>query len=356
MAIFDVTVMGAGVFGLSVAFACAQRGAKVRVVERTGVAAGCSGGVVGMLAPPHAPENWNDIKEFQFQSLISAEEFWTRASELSGLPTGYGRVGRLQPIDTDRALQLAWERAGTARECWQGKALWEVIEAPDTDWSPVSQTGLVIHDTLSARIHPRSACDALAGGAIRALGGEVVIGDAPPPRQVVWATGLAGLQALSAERGKQIGNGGVKGQAAVLGGLDARGGMAQVATGPVLIVPHENGTVAVGSTSEREYTSADKTDEQLDEILLKAGAVLPVLKAAPPVVERWAGLRPPRARSRAPMLGAWPGGRSGEFIANGGFKIGFGMAPPKVAEVMADLVLEGGVDHIPDRFRVEASL
>jgi glycine/D-amino acid oxidase-like deaminating enzyme len=53
------------------------------------------------------------------------------------------------------------------------------------------------------------------------------------------------------------------------------------------------------------------------------------------------------------MLGPWPG-RDGEFIANGGFKIGFGMAP-KVAEVMADLVLDG-VDAIPGEFRIEASL
>ncbi len=52
------------------------------------------------------------------------------------------------------------------------------------------------------------------------------------------------------------------------------------------------------------------------------------------------------------MLGPWPG-RAGQFIANGGFKIGFGMAP-KVAEVMADLVLDGR-DAIPDAFRVEAS-
>lgn len=346
MATVDVTVMGAGVFGLSTAFACALRGAKVRVIERTGIAAGCSGGVVGMLAP-HAPENWNDIKEFQFQSLITAETFWARAAKLSGLPTGYGRVGRLQPIDTERGLELARERALTARDCWQGKATWEVTPAPDGDWSPRSETGLVIHDTLSARIHPRSACEAMAG-AIRALGGEVVIGEAPKEGKVVWATGLAGLQELSAERDRQVGNG-VKGQAAVLG-LDARG-MAQVAAGPVLIVPHENGTVAVGSTSERDYASPDETDEQLDEILLKAGEVLPVLRAAP-VIERWAGLRP-RARSRAPMLGEWPG-RDGEYIANGGFKIGFGMAP-KVAGVMADLVLDGQ-DRIPDRFRVEASL
>ena len=53
------------------------------------------------------------------------------------------------------------------------------------------------------------------------------------------------------------------------------------------------------------------------------------------------------------MLGAWPG-REGEYIANGGFKIGFGMAP-KVAEVMADLVLER-LDAIPHDFRVEANL
>ncbi|MEO5615955.1 MAG: FAD-dependent oxidoreductase, partial [Cypionkella sp.] len=38
------------------------------------------------------------------------------------------------------------------------------------------------------------------------------------------------------------------------------------------------------------------------------------------------------------------------FVANGGFKIGFGMAP-KVAEVMVDLVLEGR-DAIPEGFRV----
>jgi glycine/D-amino acid oxidase-like deaminating enzyme len=37
-------------------------------------------------------------------------------------------------------------------------------------------------------------------------------------------------------------------------------------------------------------------------------------------------------------------------VANGGFKIGFGMAP-KVAQVMADLVLEGR-DRVPEGFRL----
>ena len=53
------------------------------------------------------------------------------------------------------------------------------------------------------------------------------------------------------------------------------------------------------------------------------------------------------------MLGAWPD-RLGHFIANGGFKIGFGMAP-KVAATMADLILDGR-NTIPDGFDVTASL
>jgi glycine oxidase len=53
------------------------------------------------------------------------------------------------------------------------------------------------------------------------------------------------------------------------------------------------------------------------------------------------------------MLGAHPL-HAEQFIANGGFKIGFGMAP-KVAEVMADLMLDE-VDRIPEGFRPQASL
>jgi glycine/D-amino acid oxidase-like deaminating enzyme len=53
------------------------------------------------------------------------------------------------------------------------------------------------------------------------------------------------------------------------------------------------------------------------------------------------------------MLGPWPG-RPGHFIANGGFKIGFGMAP-KVAHVMAELVLDGK-DAVPEGFRTDEAL
>jgi glycine oxidase len=345
MASVDVTVRGAGIFGLSVAWACAQRGARVRVIETVGIGAGSSGGVVGALSP-HVPEAWNLKKAFQLESLLLAAGWWAGVEAVSGLSSGYGRVGRLQPLADERAVEAARRRGLEAEGLWQGQAVWRVVPVTGAAWEPVSPSGWMVEDTLSARISPPMALEALVT-ALRAKGGEVVLGEAEQAGAVVHATGVPGLAALSAALGKRVGSG-VKGQALSLR-YEAREA-AQLFVDGLHIVPHADGTVAVGSTSETGWTH-DGPDGQLDGLLERAVAAVPVLQGAE-VVARWAGVRP-RAASRAPMLGAWPG-RDGHFIANGGFKIGFGMAP-KVAEVMADLVLEGR-DSIPDGFRVEASL
>lgn len=342
----DVTVMGAGAFGLSVAWACAKRNAKVRVIDPGGVAAGSSGGLVGALAP-HTPENWNDKKAFQFESLIMAEAFWKDIEEISGQSSGYGRTGRLQPIADDRALELARKREDGAKELWQGLATWQVVDRSEfADWAPHSPTDKLIYDTLTARMHPRQACTALAA-AIGQKGGEVCCEGAPQGK-VVWATGWQGLMQLSEAMGRTVGNG-VKGQAALFK-LD-RGGKPQLFADALHIIPHADGTVAIGSTSERAFEDPTTTDAQLDDVIARAIKALPELANAP-LLERWAGVRP-RAKSRAPMLGDHPL-RKGDFIANGGFKIGFGMAP-KIGECMADLILEDR-DTIPEAFKPDASL
>ncbi|SLN44161.1 NAD(P)/FAD-dependent oxidoreductase [Roseisalinus antarcticus] len=344
MATADVTIRGAGVFGLSVAYACARRGAAVQVIDPHGPAAGASGGVVGALAP-HVPEQWNDKKAFQLESLLMAAGFWADVTALSGLDPGYARSGRVQPLADAEAAGLARRRVVGAADLWRGEASWEVTE-DSGGWRVESPTGLFVRDTLSARIHPRQATLALAG-AVTALGGRICREGADRGK-VVWATGWQGLMALSDELGRVAGNG-VKGQAAVL--RHAACHLPQVFVDGIHVVPHGDGTVAVGSTSEREFDRPDTVDEQLDVILKHVRAAVPELADAE-VLGRWAGVRP-RARSRAPILGGWPG-RTGHFIANGGFKIGFGMAP-LVGEVMADLVFEGR-DRIPAPFRVSASL
>ncbi|UWQ18970.1 FAD-binding oxidoreductase [Jannaschia sp. M317] len=337
----DVTVLGAGAFGLSCAWALIRRGARVRVIDPAGVGTGSSGGIVGALAP-HVPEQWNDKKAFQLDSLLMAEDWWRAVADAGGGDPGYARSGRLQPIPDAAALLRAQDRAAGARLLWPSGILWDVIDAPD-DWSPPSPTGRVIRDTLSARLHPARACAALAA-AIRAQGSEIVV-DGTTEGLVLHATGWQGLASMQDDRGRAAGNG-VKGQAVLLD-LDRRD-LPQLYADGLHIVPHADGTTAIGSTSERDFDDPTATDAQLDAVLARAVAAVPTL-AGCRVLRRWAGVRP-RARSRAPLMGAWPG-RAGHFIANGGFKIGFGVAP-KVAEVMADLVLTGS-DTIPEAFRTD---
>ena len=344
MARYDLTIRGGGIFGLSIAWEAARRGARVRLIETQAIGAGASGGVVGALAP-HVPENWNAKKQFQLESLLAAGAFFASASEASGLPTGYARTGRLQPLADDEAVALACRRTETARILWQDHATWQVIPAPSGDgWHPTSATGFLVHDSLTARINPRQTAAALVA-AIRTCG-EVILGDAPDEGPTIWATGTAGLDALSASLGRGVGSG-VKGQAALLR-FDAAT-LPQLFVDTLHIVPHADGTVAIGSTSEHDWTDPTATDTRLDALLTRARAALPALRDAP-VIARWAALRP-RARTRAPILGPWPG-RPGHFVANGGFKIGFGMAA-KVAQTMVDLVLDGR-DGIPADFRSTA--
>ena len=344
-----VTVMGGGVLGLCTAFVLARRGVTVRVVEKRRIGAGASGGVVGALAP-HAPEQWNAIKAFQFDSLIMAESFWSDVAQIGGADPGYARLGRVQPLGDDAAVARAHARAEAAADLWQGRARWQVIAADQAPGMALrSDTGLVVMDTLSARLSPRAALAALTA-ALAARGVTVEAGDAPPAgaQAVIWATGAEGLADLSAALGVSIGAA-VKGQAALLA-ADWRDAPQIYAPG-LHVVPHADGLVAVGSTSEREFADGAATDSQLDAVIDRARALCPALAGAR-VLERWAGLRP-RARSRQPVMGGWPG-RPGHYVLNGGFKIGFGLAP-KLADVMAALVLDGQ-DTRPAGMRVEDCL
>lgn len=346
MATVDVTVRGAGVFGLSVAWACLKAGAQVRVIDPGGVASGASGGIVGALAP-HVPEQWNPKKAFQLESLLMAADWWSEVEAAGNLPSGYGRTGRLQPIADDAGLTLAQSRADGAKTLWEGRAIWEVVERHD-DFAPQSPTGLLIHDTLSGRLHPLQACTALAA-AIKARGGEITQeAETPDEGAVVWATGWQGLQDMTNRHTRLVGAG-VKGQAVLLD-YDARTAP-QLFVDGLHIIAHSDGTTAIGSTSEREFEDPISTDTACDDLLAKARDAVPALADAQEI-RRWAGVRP-RSRTRAPMLGGHPF-MDGAFVANGGFKIGFGMAP-LAAQLLSRLILTGE-NLIPPDFDPSRSL
>ncbi|QRZ12734.1 FAD-binding oxidoreductase [Paracoccus methylovorus] len=330
----EITVAGGGIFGLACAWELTRRGQKVRLFEAERIGSGTSGGHVGALAP-HSPENWNAKKQVQLDALIAAADWWAGVKAAGGADPGYIRLGRLQPVPEGAEARMA-ERVEAARTNWPDWAGLELTDAPLGALVPASPSGLWLVDRLTARVSPRRACAALAA-AIRAQGGEIIEGQAAPDAPAIWATGVAGLA--------PFGGNGVKGQSALLA-LDLSAEQQVFADG-LHIVPHADGTVAIGSTSERDATDL-ATDGQLEALIEKARAMCPVLGDAP-VIDRWAGFRP-RALSRAPLVGAWPG-RPGHYVANGGFKIGLAMAPA-VAVMLADLIVEGH-DRIPDGFRPE---
>ncbi|MEZ5723851.1 MAG: FAD-dependent oxidoreductase [Paracoccaceae bacterium] len=344
----SISVIGAGIAGLSLAWEIAKRGHHVRVIEAEGIGAGSSGGTVGALAP-HAPDGWNAKKQFQLESLLSAQGFWTEVAEAGGMDPGYARTGRVQPVAAAELPKLKARIEGAGRFWGNAARMWLTQDRPGGPLCPDSPDGWWLMDDLTARLSPRAAGAALAA-AIRSRGGDIMIGQRAAIGEIagpaIWATGTEGLAQLGEDLGRKVGQG-VKGQSAALAynAPDAP----QVYAGGLHIVPHADGTVGIGSTSENSFDHPG-TDALLEDVIDSARLLCPAL-AETKVVTRWAGIRP-RARSRAPLAGPWPG-RPGQFVLNGGFKIGFGMAPA-LARHMADLVLKGR-DDLPEGFRLQGS-
>jgi glycine oxidase len=344
---YDVIVVGGGIFGLNCAYAAARDGLYVCVLEAESPGAGASGGIVGALSP-HQPLGWSPKKQIQLDALILADSFWADVGLAGGLHPGYARTGRYLPIGTPRALEKMAAQRDAAREAWPEAFCWQIVPPGELpSWlDPAAFPLGAVFESLSARLHPRRALAALTA-AIASLGGEIrthvrVVRVEPDFAEVddgrieadaiVVAAGLGGPDLV---RPILPGTGGigVKGQAALLSEC-ADPPAAMVCSDGVYIVPHADGTVAVGSTSEKLFADPTATDDQLDALIARARRLCPGLAEAR-ILERWAGVRP-RGPAADPIVGPvpdWPN----VFVANGGFKTGFGFAP-LIGRAVADMI------------------
>ncbi len=336
----QVAIIGAGIFGLAAAWACAARGMSVTVYEANRIGAGSSGGVVGAMSP-HMPEAWNPKKAFQFRALLRAEAFWREVAELSGEDPGYGRVGRVMPIHTPRARELAEARIQTAQELWQGHATWRVVETAQ-GMSP--QHGAVV-ESLSARLYPAYAVTCLARALLAK--GVTILEQSPVTDpctldvdHVVVAAGHWCPQVLP---DLALTLRGVKGQAAL---LDVRlpDDTPVIFDDGLYIIGHGSRGTAIGSTSENAWQD-DGPDEKLDAVIQRAVAVQPKLAQAR-VVQRWAGVRP-RSVLPDPVMGEVA---DGVWLFSGGFKIGFGIAHELAAQLAR--MISGEEPDMPESFHL----
>lgn len=347
----DVLVVGAGIFGLSVAWAASQRGLSVRVLEVEQVGAGASGGIVGALTP-HAPSRWRPMMAFQFEALSHLPEHIARLEAETGCTTGYVRSGRVTPLVSQKARAAAERDVLAAPETWGNRARHEILESvPEAahGWiRPEAAPFGLVRDTISARVDPRAYMSALAAGLGDAISGGVrvtgVSGDGVyagaefhPAGTVVLAAGWQVWDLVQPHLPDMAGQP-VKGQSALFR-ADA-GDLPVIYQDGLYIVPHAGGRVAVGSTSEKVFGHASDTDELLEDVIARARVICPALQQAD-VIKRWAGLRP-KPPGREPVIGPLPDMPS-VWLAAGGYKISFG-----IAHAVADAVVSGILRETPD--------
>lgn len=355
----DLLIVGGGIMGLWAARFALEAGLSVTLVDADRIASGASGGLLGSLMP-YMPDRWCEKKQFQFDALLSLEDEVARLEAETGCSAGYRRAGRLIMLPKPHLRTIALRHEKDAQTAWQTPTrsfAWQVLDQSPfgADWPDPSYTeGGLVNDTLAARVSPRGLTEGLrqvlmASPRCQIIEGAAVTGFDVAQRQALLQDGrkiayghvmiAAGtgsfplLEALMPPQPQPLGMA-VKGQSALLQAkIDPA--LPLLFLDGVYIVPHDDGRVAIGSTSENHFNEAFTTDDQLERLIERVGIMVPALRDAP-VVERWAGLRP-KAIDRDPMVGPHPEHPS--IIAlTGGFKISFGLAHRLAQAALAPLL------------------
>ena len=331
--------------GLWAAVHAERRGINTIIADAGSLGGGASGGLLGALMP-HMPDRWSDKKQFQFDALVRLEAEIATLEAETGLSAGYTRSGRLIPLPKPHLAKIARGHSEDAERHWHAgdcRFHWHVLDRLPVDgWIEASagESGFV-HDTLAARVAPRSLIAVLIAFLRRANHVRIIehaaVSDFDPERGIAEigsqavAFGCciiaAGHQSFPLLEGltpglKQPLGQAVKGQAALLK-ADIDPALPTIFLDGLYVVAHEGGHAAIGSTSENRFDDPTSTDAQLDALIEAARAIVPALRSAP-VVERWAGLRP-KAIDRDPMIGRHPD-HSRLIALTGGFKVSFGLA------------------------------
>lgn len=348
----DILIVGGGIVGLWCAVKAMQQGLSTSLYEQNIIGSGASGGFLGALMP-HQPIKWNEKKQFQLRALIELETEIQKIESATGLTCGYRRCGRLIPIRNEEKLRQSLTYQEAAQTNWPdtsetGTRLdWNILDKiPDPNWLNSARAPLACdYDTLSAKVNPRALLGCLKKLASAKadiyenspvadvqINGDVKLQDGTRIQagKVIVAAGYESFDLLQPLTRKPLGKG-VKGQAVLLQPEHKVSTASPIIyDGGTYIIAHEDGHVAVGSTSENEFQDPTQTDDDaIEGLIAKATRLCPALADAS-VIERWAGVRP-KAIGRDPIVGNVPDSSSRVIVASGGFKISLGIAH-KLAE------------------------
>ena len=351
----DALIVGAGAIGLACAWRAAQRGLRVRVLERNEPGSGASGIAAGMLAPV-GEASWGEDR--LLEAALASHATWPAfAAELaadSGVDSGFIGGGAVHvALDRDEAAELRRRHdlmtsLGLPAE-WLGARDCRALE-PGLHPSVVGG----VHAPHEAGVDPRALVGALELACERA-GVEIVSG-AEVSGAVIDGDRLAGVESADGQRhlaGATVLAAGawsgvarwlpdaarppvrpVKGQILTLrANLDQAVAERIVVTERVYLVPRAEGRLVVGATVEELGFDVRVTASGVHELLREAYRVVPdVLELE---LERAvAGLRP-GTPDNAPLVGR--GSLQGLLLATGHFRNGILLAPLTAVGIAATL-------------------
>ena len=163
--------------------------------------------------------------------------------------------------------------------------------------------------------------------------------------QLAVTAGYRSFPWLSALTGTSVGTG-VKGQSRIVQ-LTTPDDASILYDDGCYIVPHENGTIAVGSSSQKQWSGEQQPDTEQWAFWDRAQALCPALRGAP-IIAEWAGVRP-RGKSAAPVVGAVPA-HEGVWVFTGGFKISLGIAHRAAAALVQQITGTKQTIALPSSF------
>jgi glycine oxidase len=362
-----VTIAGAGVIGMSLAYELSGRGARVTVLERGEPGREASWAGAGILSPASASAR-EPLDRLRAHSLERMARWSRELQRATGIDNGFRRSGALELASTPEEVAALREAASRWRA--QGVTATEIPPVLLRNLEPALSSDVALACELpgEAQIRNPRHLQALVA-ACRARGVEIRTGSP--------------VTAIESRAGRVMGfttpAGMVDGDlfvvtagpwsAAPLASLEITLGIRPVRGQIVLLtapaplfrhvlwegsrylVPRDDGRVLVGSTEEDAGFEAEPTAAGVYGLLALAHRLVPGLAAAR--FERaWAGLRPaPLDDERLPYIGAVPG-YPNLFVGAGHFRAGFELSAG-TALVLAELLL-GETPSVPlEAFRLD---
>jgi glycine oxidase len=362
-----VTIAGAGVIGLSLAYELSGRGAEVTLLERGQPGREASWAGAGILTPasPAAAAPLDRLRAHSLERIAR----WSRELQTStGIDNGYRRSGALELASSPEEVTALRQSAALWRA--QGVTAGELSPARLAASEPALAAGIILALELpdEAQIRNPRHMQALAA-ACRARGvlirseSPVTAIDARAGRVAGFATPAGAVAgdlfvvaagpwsaAPLATLGIELPIRPVRGQIVLLA-CPAPPFRHILWEGSRYLVPRDDGRVLVGSTEEDAGFDPSPTAAGVAGLLDLAHRLVPGLKAAR--FERaWGGLRPaPAGDERLPYIGAVPG-HPNLFVAAGHFRAGFELSAG-TALVLSDLLL-GETPSVPlEAFRLD---